>query len=578
MGYSPRRSTFKETNLVKGLPIPYKWQLWLFALMLILTACSTSSLETPTLMPVASLPTAVPTAETAPAEPPSDLVVTWNETMLTAVRNGLPAPTIISRSMFMTHAAMYDAWTAYDSTAVPTMMDASIKRPAAEHTNANKAAAISQAAYHVLVAQFPIYEKRTAAFQNLMQDLGYDIVSKGDPTTPAGIGYLAAKAMLSSRADDGSNAPLYSDVRSDYYPELYKAVNSADPNSLNALRQPDFDPNHWTPLRVPTGLVSDNNGRPAIDLAEEASYVDQSFLTPHWGAVTPFALTSPNEFRPAPPPQTGSDEPYVDALGNQMTNHEACQQQINEILSISATLTDRQKALAEFWADGPRSETPPGHWNAIAHGISVRDNHTIDDDIKLYFALNGAVFDGGIAAWESKRYYDYIRPITAIQLNYAGQMIEAWGGPNMGTQLIPGEAWQPYQSLTFVTPGFAEYVSGHSVFSAAAAEVLTMFTGSDAFYDGVSMTNQDFDNDGQPDMLGQHTIAAGSFMFEEGPAEPVVLRWETFKDAANEAGVSRRYGGIHFQDGDLNGRIMGQQIGNQAFNLAQQYWNGTINK
>src|SRR5690606_760696 len=182
-----------------------------------------------------------------------------------------------------------------------------------------------------------------------------------------------------------------------------------------------------------------------------------------------------------------------------------------------------------------------------------------DDDVKLFFALNGALFDAGIAAWDSKRAYDCVRPVTAIRYKYRGQMIQAWAGPDQGVQWILGETWRPYQDPTFVTPAFPEFVSGHSSFSAAAATVLTSFTGSSRFYDGKTVLyNEDFNRDGLPDLLGQHIIPVGGNMFEHSPSTIVVLQWETFQEAADEAGMSRRYGGIHFQDGDLRGRELGR--------------------
>lgn len=559
------------------------------------TAVARSAEPTPTRR---IIPTAVPTAEpqtettAGTARPatgdqavfdrpasgaPVSPVVMWNEAALAAVRYGAPRPTVIARSLFVLHTAMYDAWTAYDETAVPTVMEP-FKRPPAEHTAANKAAAVSQAAYHTLAALFPVYEADSHAFSNLLRLMDYDVVTAADPETPAGIGYMAYAAVMADRANDGSN-PInnYGDTTSAVYPQPYAAANSADPQDDNFPGKAAFDPNRWQPLRVPTGLLLDEFRYPIVDPVDFTSYKDQIFLTPHWGAVRPFALTSGDQFRPPPPPQAGSDAPYTDALGNTMTNDEAYHMQVDEILHLSATLTDEQKCIAEYWADGPRSETPPGHWNALAHGISYRDRHTIDEDVKLYFALNGALFDGSIAAWEAKRHYDYVRPASAIQHKYAGQMVAAWAGPDLGTQLIPGESWRPYQDLTFVTPPFAEYVSGHSTFSAAAAEVLTLFTGSSRFYDGETILfHEDFNRDGLPDMLGQHIVPAGGNMFEDSPEQVVVLRWETFQDAADEAAVSRRYGGIHFQDGDLHGRFMGTQIGAQAFTLAEQYWTGAV--
>ena len=134
----------------------------------------------------------------------------------------------------------------------------------------------------------------------------------------------------------------------------------------------------------------------------------------------------------------------------------------------------------------------------------------------------------------------------------------AWGGPGRGTRPIRGEDRLPYQPPTVVTPPFAEYVSGHSTFSAAAAEVLASFTGSQRF--GLSVT-----------------VPAGSSMIEPGavPARPVTLSFRTFADAADEAGRSRRYGGIHFQAGDLDGRELGRRVGANAWAKAGGYFGGT---
>lgn len=520
-------------------------------------------------------PASVIPRPTALTEPAVSVVVQWNDVMLAAIRHGKPRPTVITRSLFMVHSAMYDAWSLYDATALPTVLDPTLRRPESERTYANKAAAVSQAAYQMLMVLFPDYESQSQAFTTFLAHLGYQPASSGSALTPDGVGYLAAQAVLASRADDGSNAAHnYADVVSATYPELYAPINSADPGAPNSWGKPGFDLARWEPLRIPTGAVLSTNLRPITDPANTASYVDQSFLTPHWGAVRPFALTSGNQFRPSSPPHPGVSDPYTSALGQTMSHDEAFRQQTAEILTLSATLGDNEKAIAEYWMDGPGSETPPGHWNLLAHGISWRDHHTLDEDVKLYFVLNAALFDAGIAAWDAKREYDCVRPITAIHTLYAGQMVEAWGGPDQGTQVIRGETWMPYQPLTFVTPAFAEYVSGHSTFSAAAAAVLTLFTGSNQFYDGTTLLNADSNHDGVPDLLGQHIVLAHSHLIEHSPTQPIVLQWATFQDAANEAGISRRYGGIHFQDGDLRGRMMGDQIGQNAFALAQQYWNG----
>jgi hypothetical protein len=121
--------------------------------------------------------------------------------------------------------------------------------------------------------------------------------------------------------------------------------------------------------------------------------------------------------------------------------------------------------------------------------------------------------------------------------------------------MIPGESWRPYQADTMVTPPFSEYVSGHSIFSMAGTTVLKLFTGSDVFGGGV-------------------TIAAGSSRVEPGlvPQIDTRLTWANFTDAANEAGISRRYGGIHFMEGDLVSREMGVKVGRQAWKKARSYF------
>ena len=203
--------------------------------------------------------------------------------------------------------------------------------------------------------------------------------------------------------------------------------------------------------------------------------------------------------------------------------------------------------------------------------VSSRDDHSLDDDVKLFFGLSNAVFDAGVATWEAKVFYDYVRPVRAIRelgklgligefnSDLGGFAIEAWQ-PDLGTQTILATDFLTYQTPgSDPSPPFAEYTSGHSAFSAAGAEVLSLFTGSDEF--GASVT-----------------FAPGESRFEPGitPEAPITLEWDTFTEAADEAGVSRLYGGIHFEDGDLNARILGREVGNAVFEQAQFYINGGI--
>ena len=482
------------------------------------------------------------------------LVAAWNELMLSAIRDGGAKPTATTYQLHLTSAAIYDAWAAYDRAADGQYGD--IARPVAEHDLAHKAEAVSYAAYRMLSAFFPDQQARFDAF---MDALGYDTGMTGtDTATAAGVGNLAAATVWAARAGDGSNyAELYADTSG------YAPVNSPDPDAPNAPGGAAFDPNHWQPLRIPTGAVVDANGVPVIDPDDPASYVDQVALTPHWGGVTPFALVSGDQFRPPAPPQLANLAVYVDGTGKVTTYDQAWRDQFTEVLHLSAGLTAEQKVIAEYWADGPRTESPPGHWNQIAQDIALREGHGIDEDAKMFFALNAALFDAGIATWEAKFHYDLVRPQTAIRYLFQGQEVEAWAGPNQGTQTIMGEDWQPYQNLTFVTPPFPEYVSGHSAFSMAAAKTIASFVGSDLFFDGTTHGNYDLDHVPGIDLIGQY-VATG-LAFEDWPGgEPVVLQWATLTEAAEEAGISRLYGGIHIQDGNLRSLELGKLVAAEA--------------
>ncbi len=433
------------------------------------------------------------------------VVTKWNEAALEAIRITHPGPPIVARALAIAHTCIYDAWAAYDNKAKGTRFGGNLRRPNGERTNANKEKALSFAAHECLSDLFP---SEVSSFNALMTSLSYDPNDNStDVTTAAGIGNVAAKAVLDFRHHDGSNqlGDLHTGAYSDY--TGYAPVNT--PTAIN-------DPNYWQPLQVGANV--------------------QKFIAPHWGKVAPYALKSGSQFRKALlKPADYFKEPDRYKL------------QAQQVLEYSAHLTDEKKVIAEYWADGPSSELPPGHWALFAEFVSDRDHHTVDQDAKMFFAMTNAVLDASIASWDAKRYFDYVRPVTAIHYLYAGQQVESWQGT------IDGADWKPYQAANVVTPPFAEYISGHSVFSAAAAETLKLFTGNDHFGNSV-------------------TIPAGSSRVEPGavPAQDTVLYWATFSDAADEAGISRRFGGIHFIDGDLESRKLGRVIGKQA-------WKKTLN-
>ncbi|GAA5066208.1 hypothetical protein HNP84_001182 [Thermocatellispora tengchongensis] len=452
-------------------------------------------------------------AQAVPAQATAgpSVVVRWNQALLAAVRAGTLGPPMVARALAVVHTCAYDAWAAYDPVAVGTRLGGSLRRPEAERTDANRAAAISYAAH---MAAVDLYPAQRAGFDALMAELGYDPADTSSQAARTGL--AACGAVLDHRHADGSNqAGGYADTSG--YAPVNAPMAVADP--LTSVT----DPGRWQPLTY---------------VNRAGAVVTPPFLAPHWGGVASFS----GQAR-----QLADAVPAPAAYGTS-----AFRAQAAEIVAVTAALTDRHKAIAEYWADGPASETPPGHWSLFAQQVSARDRHGLAEDVKMFFALANAVMDAGIAAWEVKRDHDTARPITAIRFLYRGQQIPTWGG-----RTIDGATWTPYQPSWFPTPPFAEYVSGHSTFSAAAAEVLRRFTGSDSFG-------------------GQVVIARGSSLVEPGvtPAQDVTLRWYTFTQAADEAGVSRRYGGIHFRAGDLEGRALGRSVGAAAWQRAAAYWTG----
>lgn len=563
----------------------------------------------------------------------------WNEELLDAIRLDTPRPTVHARNLFHTSVAMYDAWAAYESTARGYLHEEFVV-PA--NNEAAQAAAISFAAYRVLTDRFessPGAAVSLASFDDLMERLGYDpSFTSTEGNSPAAVGNRVARTVIEFGLGDGSNqAGNFADTTG------YAPVNP--PLDVTASGATLNDANRWQPLIVGGS--------------------EQVFLTPHWGDVASFAMTrsGPDSVYhdPGRPPQLGGaeDAEFKEAIvrviglsavldpalgttidvspavffNNPLGTNDGTGYDVNPVTGEPyepnvVNLGDWGRVLAEFWADGPDSETPPGHWNTIANHVSDRmdeletqkriggSGRSVDElewDVKLYFTLNGAVHDAAIAAWDAKERYDYVRPISMIRhmgglgqstdptltldgvstfhpdglplipdlievitdasiadgrhahlAGHEGEIaIFAWAGhpddPDDvgGVDWILAEDWLPYQAENFVTPPFAAFISGHSTFSRASAEVLTHFTGSAYF----------------PGGLGTFRAPAGEFLrFENGPSEDLELQWATYYDAADEAGLSRLYGGIHVDADDFDGRVIGSHVGVGAYQLATTYF------
>jgi hypothetical protein len=212
-------------------------------------------------------------------------------------------------------------------------------------------------------------------------------------------------------------------------------------------------------------------------------------------------------------------------------------------VELTNSLSERQKVIAEYWEFSQGPGTNFILWNQFAQFVAQRDHERLDDQVKLFFALNNVMFDTSIAAWDAKRYWDSERPVTAIATlarMFHGYMFH--------------DDWQSY----LPTPPFPDFVSSHSAISASAAEVLKRFTRSDEF--GFSYTRP---------------AGVSGLEGKPGPNHDVVLRWDTFTEAADESGMSRRYGGVHFEDADLEGRLLGRRVAAISWTKALQYMSGS---
>jgi hypothetical protein len=616
--------------------------------------------------------------QTADARDPS-VARLWNEALLDSIRKDLARPTVHARNLFHVSAAMYDAWAVYSGTAAPYLagrethgfacampdVDTRVDLQAAREQ------AISFAAYRLIRHRFaasPGAGTTLPELDALMDSLGYDAADASTDVasgSAAAVGNRIAECYIAYGLQDGANEA--NGYRNEHYLPVNPPIEPPKPGNPAIM---DFD--RWQPI----ALVQ------YIDQAGNVYNSNPPALSPEWGAVLPFALTAADRttfFRddfaynvyhdPGPPPRAqGSDADlykwafalvavwsghldqadgvmmdispasngntaelpttfdeypaFYDLLngGNQRTGYDVNPASGAPYEPQVVPRGDYTRVLAEFWADGPTSETPPGHWFTILNTVTDHESFerriggagpelgALEWDVKSYFALGGAMHDVAIAAWGIKGWYDCIRPLSAIRAmadrgqstdplgssyhpdgiplvpghievvepgdvlagdsgeNVGKIKLYAWLGPTaipdpLTTQAHAGwmlaENWWPYQRPTFVTPPFPGYVSGHSTYSRAAAEVMTRLTGNEFFPGGMS----------------QFEIRANEFLvFEEGPSVDMTLQWATYRDAAEQSALSRIWGGIHPPIDDVPGRRIGIEVGNAAYDFALDYF------
>jgi hypothetical protein len=571
----------------------------------------------------------------------------WNEAMIQAIRWDYARPTVAARNLYHLSLALYDTWAIYTPGARANYIN--FRAPEGS-TEQDRNIAMCFAAYRILHKRYANAARKEdidKLLRNLMAAHRLDPENtEENAETATGIGNTVATMILDQAEADGARE------EQDY------ATPPEDFGPLNPpliVKQPGYrgliDVNFWQPMALDQNVDQGGFVIPAKIVRP---------LTLHWGRLPPFALSPADRasdkpyvyLDPGPPAQFGgvghadfvaSHEQLIEfsswldpkdgvkidisprsfgnnSLGrndgrghsvNPFTGSEYAPQIVNR--------GDYARVLAEFWADGPNSETPPGHWNTMANYVADRPEFSrrwfgqgpelppVEWDVKMYLTLNGALYDASIVAWGLKGYYQGSRPITAVryladlgqatdpklprynpqglhlkpgvielitpELTEPGQRfahlvghegeiaIRSWlGAPAdpvnsyRGVGWILGTEFVPYQRPNFVTPPFPGYVSGHSTFSRAGAEVMTAITGSRYF----------------PGGLAEFKAEKNKYLvFEDGPAESLSLQWATYFDAADQCSVSRIYGGIHAYIDDFTGRRLGSQVGRRALAKVQ---------
>jgi hypothetical protein len=629
----------------------------------------------------------------------------WNEVLLEGIRNDYARPTAHARNLWHSSAAMYDAWAAYDDAASTWLLGKTQAGFDCEYTSPTpprdrqraREEAISFAAYRIIRHRFQ--NSPGAAFvaelaNGTMAELGYDVANTStayEQGSPAALGNHIAECYIGYGLQDGSNEA------NKYAPLVYAPVNP--PIEPEEPGNPDIiDLDRWQQISLTLSI--DQSGNIVEGIPE--------FVGPEWGRVHPFSLTAedrtgcqrsgfdvPVYHDPGPPPMTTNmpDEyKWTHSLVSVWSSHldpatgrgaqviDISPASLGNIKSYPATfeehrsfynlllggtpdtgydvnpvtgapyepqlvpLGDYARAVAEFWADGVESETPPGHWYVIVNTLGEHPQFikrlegqgpilgTLEWDVKIYFALGGAMHDAAITAWSAKGCYDYVRPVSAIRaMAERGQSSDpadpdcpyhsdgiayiddpsdpAGDDSNRVIDCVrPGDplADDPYTSgvdalnvgkiklFAWRGPGYI----GNSNFDVAGvgwilAEewwpyqrstfVTPPFSGYISGHSTFSRTAAELltlftGNPYFPGGKSEFHIPKNQFLlFEEGPSVDLTLEWAKYVDASDQCSLSRIWGGIHPPADDIAGRLIGMELGPKAFNHARSYFTGKGN-
>lgn len=417
--------------------------------------------------------------------------------------------TLVLRTTAITTTAWFDAIAPYSARTIGVYSDVP-RRPGVERTDCNRNTAMIHASRRVLDSLWPQYRDNWAG---MLVAAGLDPADASmDLETAVGIGNYAGAAIVEARERDGMN-------------------QLGDANGERYNLRPYADTTGYAPVNTVTELHDPRRWQPDALTSLNGIFVEQQFVTPQLRETEPFSYSEPTLLARNP------RRSYAVSIDGEPRR--AYRAQADEVLDVSANLTDYQKMSAEFFDDKIASLG----FSIVVYAL--QRELSLEEFVQLDFLVNIAAFDTAITVWDNKARFDAVRPFSAIRLLYGDEPLRAWGGPGQGTvDDITGAEWRPYLQ----SANHPEYPSATASFCRAHATAATLFTGSNEFGWDVP-------------------YAAGSSFVEPGvsPSADVTLSYPTWDDFSDECGISRLWAGVHFYDSIPAGQALGDAIGRRAY-------------
>lgn len=473
-----------------------------------------------------------------PSTPPSTpaWISDWMELLLSKVASGNLGPTVTTRWMFLAANMIYNSYQFVTSTKLP--VDVSYWQSYDKGQLVDTIPTLESWMEIACGYFFPILIRDWMGQPLTNTEVG-ELKAKHVPLLPIDMSSMAVlKSMLSNYminrdADGWRNTFAFSGTLPNDANVIY-ADNTVSQELAIILPAP----NKWTPLSI--------GGK------------TKNYLTPEWGTANKGIL---------------SDAKFAELLAAANELYPSDQQYLNEMKEVSevtTSLTSQQKMLAEYWAGGPGTVTPPGMWMVFMDVVIRSNGLTLYEEIKNYTILASGLYQAGICAWRLKRDHLQARPVQMIrEMEYMSAISQSWNDK------VLGQYWLPYQTLDFVTPPFPDFVSGHSTFSMVCAKLFCCLLQSDQVVlrnpmitlPIINKFSQILENNTMNFSINSVFLLPKCSEVQPGvePTTGVSLGWSTWTEMAQSSGQSRILGGIHVESSNQAGLYLGRLIGDQVW-------------